>query len=352
MTNSKITEAIKKVNNLFHNYYGLALIVAVIFATFMPELGVYASKTVLKSVTLPDGAVLKINFNIVVIQIILLNVSMCVKRSELLKAKSYILLIAGFIVLDILLGAFLAGLTRYILPIFLDFYVVQQIIVGIAIIAICPSAATSAAWSQVSGGNISLSLGMILSSTLLSPFISPFIFKNFTYFTQGEVQSRLLEVSQTGTSYFMTYVVAIPCLLGLIGHFIFEKKVLKFEEFFKLFNFTGLTVLMYTLNSTVLPDIFLGNMKFIMIIFLILCACVLNISWYMGGKTLSQVFRTEKKEKISLVIGMGVKNVTAGLVLANYSFPDYKVAFFIIMAYGLCELYLASRVKWYFSLNN
>ena len=49
----------------------------------------------------------------------------------------------------------------------------QHILIGLALVAAMPIAGASTAWTQNSNGNLALSLGLVLSSTLLSPLTAP-----------------------------------------------------------------------------------------------------------------------------------------------------------------------------------
>jgi bile acid:Na+ symporter, BASS family len=53
---------------------------------------------------------------------------------------------------------------------------VQNILVGLALIAAMPIAGSSTAWAQNANGDIALSLGLVLFSTLFSPITSPIAF--------------------------------------------------------------------------------------------------------------------------------------------------------------------------------
>jgi BASS family bile acid:Na+ symporter len=50
---------------------------------------------------------------------------------------------------------------------------VQHILVGLAVVAAMPIAGSSTAWTQNANGDLSLSLGLVLFSTLLSPLTTP-----------------------------------------------------------------------------------------------------------------------------------------------------------------------------------
>jgi BASS family bile acid:Na+ symporter len=53
---------------------------------------------------------------------------------------------------------------------------VQNILVGLALVAAMPIAGSSTAWTQNANGDLTLSLGLVLFSTLLSPLTTPLSF--------------------------------------------------------------------------------------------------------------------------------------------------------------------------------
>ncbi|PPD02303.1 MAG: Na+-dependent transporter, partial [Methylocystis sp.] len=63
---------------------------------------------------------------------------------------------------------------------------VQQILVGLALIASMPIAGASTAWSQNANGNLALSLSLVLLTTLLSPILTPLVLHGVGYVTVGD----------------------------------------------------------------------------------------------------------------------------------------------------------------------
>jgi BASS family bile acid:Na+ symporter len=69
----------------------------------------------------------------------------------------------------------------------------QHILVGLALVAAMPIAGGSMAWAQNSNGNLALSLGLVLCSTLLSPLVTPVAFHVF-----GEMAADEYEIVLQG----------------------------------------------------------------------------------------------------------------------------------------------------------
>ena len=54
----------------------------------------------------------------------------------------------------------------------------QAILIGLALVASMPIAGSSSSWSQHSDGDLALSLGLVLVSTLLSPWSTPLVLQS------------------------------------------------------------------------------------------------------------------------------------------------------------------------------
>src|SRR5579875_4230497 len=77
---------------------------------------------------------------------------------------------------------------------------VQHILVGLAIVAAMPIAGSSTAWTQNANGDMSLSLGLVLGSTLLSPLTTPLALHSVGLMTTGDYSEDLHELANSGTT--------------------------------------------------------------------------------------------------------------------------------------------------------
>ena len=96
---------------------------------------------------------------------------------------------------------------------------VQNILVGLAVVASMPIAGSSTAWSQNANGDLSLSLGLVLVSTLISPLTTPIGFELVEQMAEGEYAQILDDLETQGGGLFLALCVILPSLLGIIGRF-------------------------------------------------------------------------------------------------------------------------------------
>src|SRR5437588_661877 len=94
---------------------------------------------------------------------------------------------------------------------------VQNLLVGLALVASMPVAGSSTAWSQNANGDMALSLGLVLLSTLLSPLTTPAALHAVGLMASGDYAAQLHRLAAQGTGGFLTVCVVLPSLLGLLG---------------------------------------------------------------------------------------------------------------------------------------
>src|SRR3954464_2561386 len=92
---------------------------------------------------------------------------------------------------------------------------VQNILVGLALVASMPIAGSSTAWAQNADGEVALSLGMVLVSTLLSPLTTPLALHAVGLMASGEYARDLHELAAGGTGSFLALFVLAPILIGI-----------------------------------------------------------------------------------------------------------------------------------------
>ena len=220
----------------------------------------------------------------------------------------------------------------------------QHILVGLALVAAMPIAGASTTWTQNSNGNLALSLGLVLFSTMLSPIITPLTFYVFGEMASEEYETVLHNVSVYGSSGFLGLWVVLPSLLGLsIRLTVSEPKLASAMPYVKLVNSVVLLLLNYSNASVSLPKaVAEHDWDFLAITFTIvtgLCVTAFGVGYW-----LSRWFGLGQDEMVALMYGLGMNNNGTGLVLASLALAAYPRIMVPIIFYNLVQHVVAGSI--------
>lgn len=220
----------------------------------------------------------------------------------------------------------------------------QQILTGLALVAAVPIAGASTAWVQNCGGNLALSIGLVLFTTVLSPLVMPIVFYTAGVVTAGDYSEDLRELASGGAASFLAIWVILPALLGMAARVLAgEQRVAHASTHLKLANYCILLALNYSNASLALPSLIANpDADFLLVMLFIVTA--LCASAFSSGYLLSWVLRAADSEKASLIFGLGMNNNGAGLVLAAAALADHPRVMLPIIAYNLAQHLAASIV--------
>jgi BASS family bile acid:Na+ symporter len=214
---------------------------------------------------------------------------------------------------------------------------VQDILVGLALVASMPIAGSSTAWSQQSDGDLSLSLGLVVFSTCLSPLTTPVALHAVGWVASGPYADGLRQLADGGTTDFLAWFVFFPSLLGMMTRRLLGGKVIaRAKPGLLLLNVATLLTLNYSNASLSLPQV-IANPDWdflILAIGLVLTMCVIGFAM---GKLVAQTMRTSEGEKTALVYGLGMNNNGTGLVLASNALAHLPNVMAPIILYTLVQ---------------
>ena len=130
---------------------------------------------------------------------------------------------------------------------------VQNILVGLALVASMPIAGSSTAWAQNADGEAAQP-GARPVSTLLSPLTTPVAFHSVGLMAAGDYAEDLHELASAATGTFLVLGVIIPALLGItLGSTVEEARLNTARPGLKLINSIVLLLLNYSNASVSLP---------------------------------------------------------------------------------------------------
>lgn len=221
---------------------------------------------------------------------------------------------------------------------------VQHILVGLALVASMPIAGSSTAWSQNANGNLALSLGLVLFSTMLSPLTTPIALHSVGFMTNGDYSEDLHELAGSGAGWFLFMTVIIPTALGIFLNIVLGKqRASSGTKKLKLLNFIILLILNYSNAAVSLPQIVI-NPDWDFLTITISIAFILCFITFLSGWIVSRLCQTNKVDRIALVYGLGMNNNGTGLVLAAIALADHPQVFLPIIIYNLVQYLVAGIV--------
>jgi BASS family bile acid:Na+ symporter len=215
-----------------------------------------------------------------------------------------------------------------------------QVLIGLGLVAAMPVAASSAAWSQGADGDLALSLGLVVGSTLLSPVTTPAALEAAGRLAGAE---RLHEIAAAGTGDFLAMFVLLPSAVGLAGRMMIgDGPVAAARPALKLTNAAALVVLCYANACAALPDaVFDPDWDYLVLTLAAVagqCAAGFGAGWL-----LARVLRVDAARRAALVFGLGMSNNGTGLVLASTALASTPAVLVPVLCYNLAQ-HLAAGV--------
>ena len=222
---------------------------------------------------------------------------------------------------------------------------VQNLLIGLALVASMPIAGSSTAWSQNNNGSMALSLGLVLLSTLLSPLTTPVALHSVGFMAKGEYATTLHHLADQGTGLFLTACVVLPSVFGVLGRLVVGgPRVERVKPHLKLVNSINLLLLNYSNGSVSLPQAVADpDWDFLVVTLgLALGLCVLAFA---SGWWLSRLFRADAAQRAALMFGLGMNNNGTGLVLASLALAHLPRVMLPIIFYNLVQHLVAGAAS-------
>jgi bile acid:Na+ symporter, BASS family len=221
---------------------------------------------------------------------------------------------------------------------------IQHILVGLALVASMPIAGSSAAWAQNADGELSLSLGMVLFSTLLSPLTTPMALHSVGLMATGDYAEDLHELADGRMGMFLAVCVLAPSVIGIgARRAIGDARYAAAKPSLKLINSVILLVLNYSNASVSLPQAVADpDPDFLAVtVGFVVAMCVLAFA---AGWLISWCLRATPAQRTSLMFGLGMNNNGTGLVLASMALADHPRVMLPIIFYNLVQHLIAGIV--------
>ncbi len=324
----------------FHSRFFWFLMASYAVAAVAPGPGLSIRDCSFGVVSLPGGT-MNVTLPAVMLGLLLLNAGLGVRAAELVRLiRNPFPLLVGLLANLLVPIAFIFGISQAMGP-WHNPDEVQSILVGLALVASMPIAGSSSAWSQNAEGNLALSLGLVVASTLVSPFTTPLALHSVGLMARGDYAQSLHQLATHGTGAFLAGCVVFPSMLGITLRLLMgERTSAALRPWLKLANAVNLLVLCYSNAALSLPQaIARPDADFLLAILAItagLCLVAFGSGWSLG-----HLLRLDPGARTSLMYGLGMNNNGTGLVLASLAFADQPRVLLPIILYNLVQQVVA-----------
>ncbi len=340
---------INKLAHFIHSNFLILLLTSYLLATFAPQFGLFLRHINFGVISWPDGSTLKVSLSVVMLSMLLFNAGFGFKINELKSLKKQPgIILTGFLA-NLLTPLLLVYVIHFLILNWHNFDELQNLLVGLALVASMPIAGSSTAWAQNSDGNLSLSLGLVILSTFASPITTPLILKCFGFFTTGEYSQSLFELSKHGTNAFLILAVVIPSILGILVK-LSQKQANSSKagsSAVKLLNLINLLLLNYSNASLSLPGT-IAKPDWDYYILILLVTSVLCLVAFAIGYLIAKLFKSPKADMASLMFGLGMNNNGTGLVLASLVLSNRPNVMLPLIFYTLVQQIIAAIIDKYY----
>jgi BASS family bile acid:Na+ symporter len=214
---------------------------------------------------------------------------------------------------------------------------VQSILVGLALVASMPIAGSSTAWSQNAEGDMTLSLGLVLGSTFLSPLVTPLALHAVGFVATGDYSEDLHELASGHTESFLAIGVLAPSLLGiLVGRALGRARVVAAKPYVKVVNSAILLALNYSNAAISLPQA-IADPDLDFLALTLASVGTLCVLAFAAGWGTARLLGAGREQRIALMFALGMNNNGTGLVLASMALADHPRVMLPIIFYNMVQ---------------
>ena len=195
-----------------------------------------------------------------------------------------------------------------------------NLVIGATLEYCVPVAVVCFLWCGMYDGDLSLALATILVSTVLAPFTIPLSLKVLLGETvQLDVVSMMTQ---------MVFMIALPAIAGVLvnelshgwGHTVLSPTISPAVRVLLVLIMTSNSTQMADYMRHITPELF-GMMGYIF---------AFATCGFLLGMGLSRLLRTDDATYVTMCFGVGMRNISAGAVIAAQFFPG-EVVFPVMM---------------------
>lgn len=333
----------KQLSEIVRKHFVWLLVGAYACAAMVPRPGLWIRHLSITEIVFGEERV-SLSASTLMLALLLLNAGLGARRISWSRLKESTSILYAGVAGNVLVPVVFIFLVSYALHWWHDPDETQNILVGLALVASMPIAGSSTAWSQNSDGDLTISLGLVILSTLVSPLTTPLILRSISFAAAGQYSQDLRDLAHGGTKLFLLLFVLFPSVVGLIiSSAVPASRASSLAQWIKLINLLVLLLLNYSNAAVALPQI-VANPDFDFISVVLSVVTILCVIGFGAGWLTARLLNVNRPRRIALMFGLGMNNNGTGLVLASLSLTQYPRVMLPIILYNLVQHLVAACV--------
>lgn len=187
----------------------------------------------------------------------------------------------------------------------------RELITGMVLEFSVPAAVVGMMWVSIYKGDSSITLSLLVIDTVLAPLIIPLTLK---ILVGARVKMNPAEMMKD-----LVFMIALPALLAMcLNQFSGGKVKEKWPGKLAFWSKLCLIYCVICNSSKVAPYVRHMNLQRV---FVAVCIMILAAAGYAIGWGISVLLKQDEKTRISMIYGSGMRNISAGAVIAATYFP-------------------------------
>jgi BASS family bile acid:Na+ symporter len=218
------------------------------------------------------------------------------------------------------------------------------LLVGLALVAAMPVANSSAGWSQSAGGNVALSLGLVVLSIVLCPLATPQVLRGMGLaLSAGDTEKIERLVAEFSGARFIVWVI-FPSLAGACAAWLLgAARAAALRPWLRLVTLVDLLLLNYANAALALPKVLREEpwRSTGAAAWLGLSVSLLGVGLAI---VLGRALRVARDGRIALLFGLSMKHTGLALVLAGEVLSDQPRVILVIVLATLAQHVVAAAI--------
>ncbi|SUO94998.1 bile acid:sodium symporter family protein [Suttonella ornithocola] len=186
------------------------------------------------------------------------------------------------------------------------FSVEPAIALGLILVGCCPGGTSSNVITYLSRGDVALSVTITAFSTLLSPFVTPFLLEFYA--------GSIIEIPAKAMMINIAQIVLLPIIAGVVIHKLLGERLRPVFDVLPLISTSGILFILVVVVARSQPKI--AEIGLMGIAFWFFLVALHNLLGYLSGYLVARACGFSQAQRRAIMIEVGMQNSGLGASLA------------------------------------